>query len=904
METIIKPERKLVQLSSLQFSRELTFAETLPNSKERFIALSKLAARAEGRGRMATWLSGLTGVAGEPELSELLTANADIISASGPPGYIGWVLNQFLDLDIRRHLLHAFNRYWSNEDRAVLAKSPVETTHMSSSEFNRYLQAVAYNQHPHNLERSRARFSREQLLTLMDLIRRKPDEAQRQLALGQLGQLLIRIAPDELLQIAGDFRDERARACVLYALLPALLPKDRPKIWPVLRTFNDWQYQELVFMEGARGSHRLVQQFPMEYFALFGQLEAREHRSLMMMRLGMYGPSAFVPIVLDFIAQDPDEKLSSFMLTQLSPIMSSQQLLWAISKTDVPEDRQTLIRSLAATGEHLALVDAPRRIPYEDLAPYLGSIASTIVSIRNAFSVLRETRLTEKQREYCDYVLSACDRICPLIADWKKPGQYRDENSYHLFNYDMRSAITTIVGFLYFVVEAEFLNQHQTDQAGFAEAEAHRLLGLLDAFDVASARIIFEPANSAPDSFISDESLNDALETLVSKIESSPQQVLFFASELRFAARLSGQQLDTAIEKIGLLVHEEARSRSLVSLVELAPQITLRQKERILAIITAQTKDKVRTEALVRLLPHLAEARSTKAIGAALSIENEWFRAQVFEQIAPYLTEKSLQTAFDNAMSMKYETAKSLALRALRPHLPEAPRLIASDALTPNIEQTNKSAERLFSAGLKLLHSGDLPKAIEFFHQAIALNSELRERAIDSIGQVLLDGASLDLLDLPEQTEGNLRDEKDSRRLENGLVQYYRFMGVPEAQLKDTINQAKLLVIRAKVKNVPVWDERSNEVRYLTAPLYLKQMYSFLIDKSGQVQHEDLLREHDAKVVHLVQQYISQRILRNAGDLGDAEGLSFEGRDSRGRPRRADRPPLKKRKVSLGRPKL
>jgi hypothetical protein len=151
-----------------------------------------------------------------------------------------------------------------------------------------------------------------------------------------------------------------------------------------------------------------------------------------------------------------------------------------------------------------------------------------------------------------------------------------------------------------------------------------------------------------------------------------------------------------------------------------------------------------------------------------------------------------------------------------------------------------------------------------------------------------------------EQTEGLLQNENDPR-LDIGLLNYFSANGVPHDQMEDAVAQAKRLIIRAKVRGCPVWEERPNELGYLTAPAYLKKIYFFLFDESGRLRHEDLLREHDAKLLHLVQQYISQRILRKSPDLGDAEGLSFEGKDKRGRPKKPNRPVPKKQKLAPAR---
>jgi hypothetical protein len=139
--------------------------------------------------------------------------------------------------------------------------------------------------------------------------------------------------------------------------------------------------------------------------------------------------------------------------------------------------------------------------------------------------------------------------------------------------------------------------------------------------------------------------------------------------------------------------------------------------------------------------------------------------------------------------------------------------------------------------------------------------------------------------------------QPDNNTAKQNLVNYFRAMHVPEAQMAQAIVDAERIVILAKIRQCAVWEERPNSTRYLTAPAYLRQTYAFLFSETGQLTHEDLLRDHDPKLVQLVQQYIAQRISRRTSDLGDAEGLIFERKDRRGRPR-SNRPAASRKKHS------
>jgi hypothetical protein len=108
------------------------------------------------------------------------------------------------------------------------------------------------------------------------------------------------------------------------------------------------------------------------------------------------------------------------------------------------------------------------------------------------------------------------------------------------------------------------------------------------------------------------------------------------------------------------------------------------------------------------------------------------------------------------------------------------------------------------------------------------------------------------------QTEGYVSNDQRNISPEQKLVDFFRARHVPEGQMAEAIAEAERIVLKAKIKSCPVWDERPNELRYLTAPGYLRYTYSFLFDKDGRLTHEDLLREHDAKLIQLVQQYIAQ----------------------------------------------
>jgi hypothetical protein len=134
-------------------------------------------------------------------------------------------------------------------------------------------------------------------------------------------------------------------------------------------------------------------------------------------------------------------------------------------------------------------------------------------------------------------------------------------------------------------------------------------------------------------------------------------------------------------------------------------------------------------------------------------------------------------------------------------------------------------------------------------------------------------------------------DATDSRA---GLREFFRSRGVPENEMDDACAQAERIAVRAKIRAIPIWDKRPNELRYLTAPAYLRAMYGDLLE-AGRLRHEDLVREHDPELIRLIQQYISQRTRRNAADLGDAEGISFERKDARGRPSRARKRPMLRR---------
>lgn len=153
-------------------------------------------------------------------------------------------------------------------------------------------------------------------------------------------------------------------------------------------------------------------------------------------------------------------------------------------------------------------------------------------------------------------------------------------------------------------------------------------------------------------------------------------------------------------------------------------------------------------------------------------------------------------------------------------------------------------------------------------------------------GRANLNWMNYDQLTPPREgrKEGIVPDEQDTIAAEEGVRAFFHARGVPDEQMDEAIAEAERLVVRAKIKRVPIWDERPDNVRYLTAPNYLRTMYSFLFGDKGRIEHEDLVREHDPELIRLIQQYISQRTRRGADDLGDAEGLVFERKDARGRP--------------------
>jgi hypothetical protein len=152
------------------------------------------------------------------------------------------------------------------------------------------------------------------------------------------------------------------------------------------------------------------------------------------------------------------------------------------------------------------------------------------------------------------------------------------------------------------------------------------------------------------------------------------------------------------------------------------------------------------------------------------------------------------------------------------------------------------------------------------------------------------------------QIERKMPDANRTISPEDGLRIFLRARGIAHEQMDETIAEVERVGIRAKIKLIPMWDERPNEVRYLTAPAYLRTMYSFLFGDKGQMEHEDLVREHDPELIRLIQQYISQRTRRGADDLGDAEGLVFQRKDARGRPP-SKRPAANRKKAAHPRPR-
>jgi hypothetical protein len=106
--------------------------------------------------------------------------------------------------------------------------------------------------------------------------------------------------------------------------------------------------------------------------------------------------------------------------------------------------------------------------------------------------------------------------------------------------------------------------------------------------------------------------------------------------------------------------------------------------------------------------------------------------------------------------------------------------------------------------------------------------------------------------------------------------------GVGE-KLRRQVAAALILADRRR----PQWRDRRKykDLAHLSAPRFLKAVYPDLLDADGNLKNEEAVRLSDSLLVQMVQGYINKRRDRSL-NLGDAEGLVFTRKDTRGRPRR------------------
>jgi tetratricopeptide (TPR) repeat protein len=362
-----------------------------------------------------------------------------------------------------------------------------------------------------------------------------------------------------------------------------------------------------------------------------------------------------------------------------------------------------------------------------------------------------------------------------------------------------------------------------------------------------------------------------------------------------------------------------------------------------------------RVAALMEVASSLPAEQLAQVVGEALEvaqrIKNPIWAVGALIEIIPFLVGDQRREVLTEAMSVAQQAAKDadpateLAFKWLIPYL-AGEQLAQAKAAIRNIRNT-AAAERLVTEGESLTRKGRFQDGVAAFEKAIrrlsppdhpqvqllarahffrAINLARSgedekawsgfETAVETMLQALAEPEAvgvlfdkirkqlqrspgqIDVRETARIAEAFLSDERKIINPEGNLRAFLRARGVPDELMKGAVEEAELVVIKMRVRMVPKWDDRPNELRYLTAPGFLRAMYPFLFDQSGRLEHEELVREHDPKLIRVIQQYISQRTSRHAADLGDAEGLILGRKDARGRPAKPREPASRRRKSS------
>ena len=115
---------------------------------------------------------------------------------------------------------------------------------------------------------------------------------------------------------------------------------------------------------------------------------------------------------------------------------------------------------------------------------------------------------------------------------------------------------------------------------------------------------------------------------------------------------------------------------------------------------------------------------------------------------------------------------------------------------------------------------------------------------------------------------------KDGESLNKPLSALLTSWGIPESMHGEMAAELESIVkARASASRRPKWDERDKyaELKHLSAPQYLKRVYSDLIASDGAIEKQ-AIREIDPKLMASVEVYMSNRKKREQ-DAGDAAGL-------------------------------